>query len=135
MAKKKKKKYKDAKKKSSGLDPDVKRAIWSVSLVALAILSVLSFLEKTGLFGDFFQKLLANLFGWGMYVVPLVLIGIAGALLFSWGKDTDKSIFIAAFLFFLSILGFFSLTNLDQAVERGGIVGLAVSLPLYQFFH
>ncbi|MDP4010426.1 MAG: DNA translocase FtsK 4TM domain-containing protein [Candidatus Spechtbacteria bacterium] len=133
MAKKKKKKYKDVKKKSSGLDPDVKRAIWSVSLVALAILSVLSFLEKTGLFGDFFQKLLANLFGWGMYVVPLVLIGIAGALLFSWGKDTDKSIFVAAFLFFLSILGFFSLTNLDQAVERGGIVGLAVSWPLNQF--
>lgn len=122
-----------ARKRKKGLDPDVKRAIWSVSLTALAILSVLSFLGKAGMLGEILEQFLLNLFGWGMYVVPFVLVGVAGFLLFSWGRDTDRSIFAAALLFLVSILGIFSLTDLSEAVMRGGYVGFAVSWPLNQF--
>ncbi|MEX0916570.1 MAG: DNA translocase FtsK 4TM domain-containing protein [Candidatus Spechtbacterales bacterium] len=115
-----------------GLEPDVVKGIWSVSLIALAILSVLSFLDAAGSFGGLISDVLRTLAGWGMYVVPLLLLGLAGAFLASWGKDNNKSILIAAVLFSSSILGGFALVG-DDPVAHGGYWGFIFSWPLREF--
>ena len=56
MAKKKKRVLKKPSKKKRfdfDLDPEVSKGIWSIVLVAFAILSMLSFLNRAGTFGVF----------------------------------------------------------------------------------
>lgn len=115
-----------------GLEPDVVKGIWSVSLIALAVLSVLSFAGAAGSFGDIINDFLKAIAGWGMYVVPLLLLGLAAAFLASWGKDNNKSILVAALLFSSSILGGFALIG-DEPVARGGYWGFIFSWPLREF--
>lgn len=131
MGRKKKKDEGDS-RFALGLEPDVVKGIWSVSLIALALLSVLSFLDAAGSFGGLISDALRAIAGWGMYVVPLLLLGLAGAFLASWGKDNNKSILVAAVLFSSSILGGFALIGNDP-VAHGGYWGFVFSWPLREF--
>ncbi|MDX1608105.1 MAG: DNA translocase FtsK 4TM domain-containing protein, partial [Candidatus Spechtbacterales bacterium] len=145
MAKKKKKRSKKKKSSKSSkkkkkkllheLDPGVKRGIWSVLLVVIALLSVLSFFEKAGQFGELFSGLLSSIFGWGMYVVPIILTAVAIGFIFSWNRETNKPTLWAAFLFFSSILGIFAVSGhaVDLARERGGMWGELFIWPLVNF--
>lgn len=128
MGRKKKKKESEA-PFAFGLEPDVVKGIWSISLVALAVLSALAFVGAAGTFGELTREGLQMIAGWGMYIVPLLLLGLAGAFIASWGKDNNASILVAAVLFSSSILGGFALVG-DNAVEHGGYWGWAVATPL-----
>jgi len=132
MGRKKKKNNDGDSQFALGLEPDVVKGIWSVSLIALAVLSVLSFVGAAGSFGDLISDFLRAIAGWGMYVVPLLLLGLAGAFLASWGKDNNKSILVAAVLFSSSILGGFALIG-NEPIARGGYWGFIFSWPLREF--
>lgn len=133
MARKKKRKKKGQNAQPLfGIDPDVMKGVWSILLVSLAVLSVLSFFGAAGAFGETTVGLLRSAFGWGMYLMPLVLVGTAAAFLLSWGKHNDRSIVTAATIFFSSILGFFAVSG-GSAVARGGYWGAAFSWPLRNF--
>lgn len=136
MAKKKKKKARGKKKISQvrpDIDSDVMKGVWSILLIAGGILAILSFFDKAGTVGSFLETALRVLFGWGMYIIPLLLFGLAVAFIFSWHRDTNKSAVFAALLFFIGLLGVFSITNYGEAVERGGYFGFAVAWPLVNF--
>lgn len=141
MAKKKKSKKKKStkskiKKELKHIDSEVWKGVWSVTLITTSILSILGFFGKAGAFGRVINQFFGVMFGWGMYIVPFVLVGVAVAFLLSLHKNTPKNIIFSAFLFFFSILGFFSLSSFsasDIAVERGGYLGYAFVWPLAQF--
>ncbi|MEX2008051.1 MAG: DNA translocase FtsK 4TM domain-containing protein [Candidatus Spechtbacterales bacterium] len=134
MAKKKKRKHKNEEQHGPrlGIEPDVLKGVWSIALVALAAISTLSFMGKAGSLGGMLERLLNTAFGWGMYVAPLLLLVMAVAFLLSWGRHNDKSILLAAGLFFSGLLGFFALTGSDTAekIAHGGQWGRLVLLPL-----
>ncbi|MEX0870136.1 MAG: DNA translocase FtsK 4TM domain-containing protein, partial [Candidatus Spechtbacterales bacterium] len=145
MAKKKKRPTNSSKKTSSTkskkkktskrleLDSGVVKGIWSISMVTIALISILSFFEKAGAFGEFFKDLLNNIFGWGMYIVPIMLVVVAVAFVFSWNRDTNKSTVFAAFLFFSTVLAIFAVSNYENAIPRGGYWGLILAWPLEKF--
>ncbi|MEX0878022.1 MAG: DNA translocase FtsK 4TM domain-containing protein [Candidatus Spechtbacterales bacterium] len=138
MAKKKKplKKVSSKKKKKlkHELDPGVKKGIWSTTLIAIALLSFLSLFDKAGQFGEVFSEFLNNIFGWGMYVAPFVLVAVALGFVFSWSRESNKSTVLAAFLFFSSVLGIFAISGYSSDVHilRGGYWGYLFSyVPLH----
>lgn len=139
MAKKKRstKKEKAAKGKTKKttkhkIDSEVWKGVWSITLVTVAILSILGFFDKAGVFGEIINKFFGAVFGWGMYIVPFVLIGVAAAFVLSLHKNTPKNIIFSAVLFLSSVLGFFSLSSFsiaENAILRGGYLGYGFVFP------
>lgn len=135
----KKKKNEKRKKVSSAaqssrptIDPDVIKSVWSIFAVALAVLSILSFLDMAGTFGEFGKVFFESAFGWGMYLVPLLLLSVAGALIVSWGRDNNKVIFLAALLLFVTMLGFLAMFS-SHDTARGGYLGYLFIWPFMRF--
>ena len=63
--------------------PSVAKEIWAIIYLALGIISVLSLKSDFTLPGTgWVFDLLAPVFGWGVFLVPLVFFMIAGILFF-----------------------------------------------------
>ncbi len=118
------------------LKPETWRGIIIVFLIALCLISVLSFFGLSGAFGKKWLEVLKVLFGWGAYVVPFIVAGLA----FSASNPERFGVrfgnFLGGFLLILSLLTFFHLffsaeDALDIAAEGrgGGYFGL-LSYPL-----
>lgn len=115
------------------MHPEVKNGVWSILLIAAALLSMLSFFDKAGVLGNLVEEFLSVLFGWGMYITPLILIAVSVAFIFSWKRNASKSIVFAAILFTASLLGVLSIGDFSNAVERGGWLGFLYTWPLVHF--
>ncbi|MBU1178285.1 DNA translocase FtsK 4TM domain-containing protein, partial [Patescibacteria group bacterium] len=123
------------------LSPETARGVFVVILFLVGIISILSFLDLTGIFGIYFEKILKNIFGWQAYIFPLLLMVIGGGIIIAQKRSEDFEIknsnYFGAFLFVLCLSGFFHLFfTSDQALEivddykGGGYIGFAVSYPL-----
>jgi len=139
---KKKKFFKSKSKKGNSnnsqkkrLHPEVFKSMWAIIMASLSVLSVLSFINKAGSFGELIKTILSFVTGWGMYVAPVVFLGAAIMLILSWERSSGKSILFSAFLFFSSLLGIFALTNgtREVAIIRGGYWGYFFAWPLDYF--
>lgn len=117
------------------LHPEVFKSMWVIIMASLSVLSILSFINKAGSFGELIKTILSFVAGWGMYVAPVVFLGAAIMLILSWEKSSGKSILFSAFLFFSSLLGIFALTNgtREVAIIRGGYWGYFFVWPLDYF--
>lgn len=102
------------------LHPQVKKSIIFIGLVLLLIITLLSFVNQAGMLGDYYKLALDKLLGYGLYLVPLVLIFLI------WKRKFYFKIGLA--LFILSLLGLFEIFNL-----KGGYVGLASSYFLAKY--
>jgi DNA segregation ATPase FtsK/SpoIIIE, S-DNA-T family len=96
-------------KKTSFIHGDAKRSIVAVFLFAMAVLFLLGFLDVAGALGNFLNKAIGLLFGWGKWVSPLVLV--IGGIILLYRKET---LFYVTKLFglgvaFFSVLGFLHL--------------------------
>ena len=74
--------------------------------------------------------------GWGVYVIPVVLVAFAVAFLVSWAVHSSRVIFISAFVFVLSLVSIFSTftfsqigedINKTEIINTGGYLGYGVS--------
>ncbi|OGZ61650.1 MAG: hypothetical protein A3H51_00135 [Candidatus Spechtbacteria bacterium RIFCSPLOWO2_02_FULL_38_8] len=137
MAKKRKKFSSKPKKevKDNKLNPEVSKSIWAIILTVVSVLSVLSFFNKAGSFGSLIKNILNFTAGWGMYVAPVVFLGMAVMFIISWERNTSKSIVFSVFLFFSSLLGIFALTDYvrETAIIRGGYWGYLFAWPIVKF--
>ena len=117
------------------LHPEVSKSMWAIIMASLAVLSVLSFINKAGSFGELIKYFLSFIAGWGMYIVPIVFLGVAVMFVLSWERSSSKSILFSTFLFFSSLLGVFALTNdvREIAITRGGYWGYFFAWPLDYF--
>ncbi len=116
---------------------DAKRSIAAVFLFVLAVIFILGFFESAGVLGRYLDKIISLAFGWGKWILPLVLAIAAAILLYR--KETlfyiTKLIGIAAA--FLAILGFSHLfTDPKELLEfakngsGGGYAGYAIAYLL-----
>ncbi len=134
--KKKKNKDEPLEKKSFSLPREVKKAIWITVFFALALIFFLSLINHAGAFGVYFNKAARPLFGWGVWIVPAVLM-LMGIFLVSAKTKKYQIIKLTASIFFVLIYS--ALLNLrlpSQAIftylkkgQGGGYAGLILSYP------
>lgn len=134
------------KKKSTGqnkekvklkiLHSETKKGILAIVSFTLAILSLLSFFDWAGSFGQYFLRVSRLFFGQGFFLVSVVFVltGLAVVMprfnLTSGRRPAYKTIFIGIVFFVLSILGIFHIFN----YQGGGYLGLLIGYPLMYFF-
>lgn len=129
--------------KKHSLKGDAKRSIAAVFCVASAALFSLGYFESAGSFGKFLDDMMRTLFGWGKWIVPPLLIGLA-IFFMKRGRATlsDWVKLLGFGLLFLSILGFFHLylgdtreALLQVALDGrgGGYLGFGLSALLIAF--
>ncbi|MEK7521105.1 MAG: hypothetical protein AAB560_03450, partial [Patescibacteria group bacterium] len=80
---------KSAKKIKLDLHPETKKSVLAVFIFGAAVVLLLSTFGKAGPAGDFIYGVLERLFGWGFYLIPATLFGIAagGTQLFRVDED------------------------------------------------
>lgn len=129
--------------KKHSLKSDAKRSIAAVFCVAFAVLFSLGYFESAGSFGKLLDDMMRALFGWGKWIVPPLLIGLA-IFFMKRGRATlsDWVKLLGFGLLFLSILGFFHLylgdtqeALLQAALDGrgGGYLGFGLSALLIAF--
>lgn len=112
------------------LSPHTKQGIGAIFFVVLALFFIFSSLGLAGVAGEFMQKALEYLFGFGFVLAPILCILFVYAFL----KPRDDnhvslSKFMGSTFFFVGMLGIFELS-----MSHGGLLGKAASLPLVWLF-
>ena len=113
----------------------MKKGIVAVLFFLLALITALSYFNLAGSAGEGIYKVLAALFGWGYFLVPLGLILAGAAILQSLHKDIYGTPFLGMALFILSFLGILQMI-LGGQIENGrggGYLGVAVVWPFLKF--
>lgn len=125
------------------LHSDAKRSIAAVFLFAFSLLFLLAFFSAAGVFGQWLDTGLGVTFGWGKWLLPLLLI-IAGLMFLKRRTTTlaDAVRFIGLALAFFSVLGLFHLYSGDgtkellkvaRAGSGGGYIGFGLASVLANF--
>lgn len=104
--------------------------VWAFVLVILAFLLVLGFLHTGGPFPVGTMQLAAYLFGWSMYVLPLLLVFRAVQVFRAEENRVPAVVTVATVLLMLFVAGFMQLMSsaplsleLAQAGNGGGVFG------------
>ncbi|MEA2020453.1 MAG: DNA translocase FtsK 4TM domain-containing protein [Patescibacteria group bacterium] len=123
------------------LERDAAHSIAAVAILALSILTLLSFFGQAAGFGSMLQKLLNRVFGWGAFLVPFIL-ALSSLILFrklKW-KIIQPRILTGLVLFLLSFDGtvhfFFSpAVAKEEALmgQGGGMLGYIIQKYLRTF--
>ncbi|MFA5070392.1 MAG: DNA translocase FtsK [Patescibacteria group bacterium] len=131
------KKGEKEKEKTPVLKPEARHGIWVVVLFTLAILSFLSLFDLAGSLGRVLADILKNLFGWGKFIFPFLLLIIGYFLLKPEQYRLKSANYLGLIFFILSFSGLLHLfIKLEEAVEKipegvgGGYAGLVLSYPL-----
>ncbi len=124
MARRKKNKenQENAKKESPSLHPDIKKTIFIIVFLALAVLFILAALNQAGPVGVWFYKIFKKLFGWGYYLFPIVSFLLAFSLIAAEKKKIFGFTLVSAFVFLISGLGFIDIIS----PGRGGLTGIII---------
>lgn len=104
------------------LHPETKKSIWAVILFGIALILLLAGFQNAGPAGSFLYDIFRSLFGWGYYLLPLILVVMGGVFLTSERRKIYGVTFFGAGLFVLSGLGLIDVLS----PGNGGFVGKAV---------
>lgn len=121
------------------LEPETKKGIISIFLFALGAICLLSFWQMAGDVGSFINDFLKTAFGWGYFLVPIILI-IFGYLIINFEKyEIRKVHYLGLFLFIISLCGLLHIKfSSNQGIYiineggGGGYLGLVISYPLQE---
>ncbi|MEK7609207.1 MAG: DNA translocase FtsK, partial [Patescibacteria group bacterium] len=113
------------------LESGVKRSVTGIILLALSLVTTLSFFGLSGSFSQAITDGAAYMFGAGSFFVPLTFFLMACFILFSEKKKILGSTIVGGTLLILSFLGIMELLSKNHA---GGETGYYVGWPfLYMF--
>ena len=113
------------------LESGVKRSVTGIILLALSLVTTLSFFGFSGSFSQAITDGAAYMFGAGSFFVPLTFFLMACFILFSEKKKILGSTIVGGTLLILSFLGIMELLSKNHA---GGETGYYVGWPfLYMF--
>lgn len=125
-----KEKAEKTEKKRLGLETETKNGILAVFFFALAIITILSYFDLAGIFGQYFVKGARLAFGKGIFLITAALILGGISVLRSLHKDIYKTTLLGMFIFLLSFLGILSvLISEGKPTESGGYLGYGVAYP------
>lgn len=135
MAKRKKLKSKPVsqafKKPLFDLEDQTKKAILAVLFFSLSLIILLSIWGKAGPFGELIYKAFGYLFGWGYFVLPMVLLIVAFEFLKSRRRHIYFATIFGALILFVSILG---ILELSLANNYAGLIGYVTAASLNKIF-
>lgn len=124
MAKERNSKKSSPKKERPPLvDAKTKRILWGISSITLGIIFLLGLFDSAGPAGEFLNKNLFYLFGYGEVLIPLAFFLLAAVFLLRKEANFYLPTFFGTFLIVLSILGILDLTTPDSAGLFGQGVG------------
>lgn len=138
MAKKKKKRRRtgDDEGFSIGISQETRNSIYGVLAFVIAAVSVLAFLGRAGVAGEYFDTTARTLFGWGFFIIP-VAVGMLGvAFMKNIHRQIATSAVLGTILFVLAIQGiFYAFGDGDMAARtvQGGYLGTVFGHPLVTF--
>ncbi len=125
-------------RKKVELKEETTESIWGVGFLVLGLLILLSIFELAGVAGDFIYRILNGLFGFGYYILPilLVIIGISFMRNGRWGIARLHAITGACVL--LSTLGIMDITTNGTGpsviITYGGYFGALIAWPFIKLF-
>lgn len=112
----------------------VMREIWAVIYMSLCVLTILSLNGKLGVVGQVWNSFLTPIFGWGLYLVPVLLAGVSLALFFARRVMFDATRTLGVILMLVAALGTLHLSvpeadiyEVAKVGEYGGYVGFVSS--------
>ena len=99
--------------------PGAKTSVIAIGTIGFAIVLLLAAFAKAGPAGDVIFKLLDKAFGWGYYLVPLILIVLGLGALSQVKRTAMGTTFVGAGFFIAAGLGIIDIIYPD----KGGVVG------------
>jgi len=143
MAKKKKqnkKPQKEEKKEGSYLSLDIKRRIWGIVMMALALIVILAFFNLSGLAGKVLARTFSFTFGKAAFLIPFWFV-LAGLIFFNFSSSKTffqikRPPYIPTILgIFLLILGMSGILGaIGQENKEGGHLGYVITWPFLRIF-
>src|SRR3989344_3608039 len=106
------------------LHPETKKSVWAVVFFGFGIILLLAKFNNAGPLGVFVYNFLEGFFGWGYYLLPLILFVVAGVFLVSDRRKIYQITFFGAVLFILAGLGLIDIVFPDKGGLVGSIIGL-----------
>ncbi|MFA6393146.1 MAG: DNA translocase FtsK 4TM domain-containing protein [Candidatus Paceibacterota bacterium] len=135
------KKGKKSNKKGRGkveLKDETRQSIWGISFLVFGLLILLTMFRLAGPAGDFIYKILSALFGFGYYLLPIILAVVGISFLKNGGVEIAKLKTITGFLVLLSALGIMDVASNGSGasliITYGGYLGSMVSWPFIKLF-
>jgi hypothetical protein len=113
----------------SYLKEETVQGIIALLFFVVGIFFVLSAFEKAGIVGVNIYEFFSYLFGFGYWLVPILLFILSVSFFNSLKKHLALTHTVGGILFFIS-----SLSLLNIFTKRGGILGNVVSNPLVSLF-
>lgn len=104
------------------LHPDVKKSVWIVLFLGVAVLFVLAAMGQAGPFGKNFYLFFNKLLGWGYFLLPVVSFVLAFSFIAPEKKRFFGVTLAGGFLFLISGLGFIDIIS----PGNGGLAGMVV---------
>jgi len=138
MAKKRKKsKFDDNSRLSNYTDgpitSETKKGIIIVIILVVAFLTILSLFNLAGSLGFYLKQILGVGFGGGLYLLPIILIGLAYSYLNPEKYNPRPSNILGIFILIISLCGLLQLMKNDPytfaADSGGGYLGYALTFP------
>ena len=126
---------------SSILHADAKKSLLLVFLITFGLLSVLGFFDAAGLIGHWIDMGIGSMFGYGKWLLPILLFSLAGMMLTRKTTTTGDVVkYIGMVVIYLTLLGLIHIFMGDdtkaymkvaEAGEGGGYFGYAVAAGFF----
>lgn len=125
-------------RKKVELKEETTQSLWGIGILVLGLLILLSMFRLAGIAGDFIYKILSSFFGFGYYLLP-ILLGIVGVSFMRKGKlDIARLHGIMGIVVLLSTLGIMDLAangdGKSEIITYGGYLGSICAWPFVKLF-
>lgn len=105
------------------LHPEVKKSIWVVVFLGLAVLFLLAGFHTAGPWGENIFLFFKKVFGWGYYLMPIMFFLLAFSLIAPERKKIIGLPMIGGLFFVLSGLGLFDIVSSGSGGLTGNLIG------------
>jgi len=112
------------------MHPDIKKTVWALFILTIAIVSFLGLISQGGLLGAYLKQSLTWLLGWGRWLMPITFLTWSLFIFFREKLEITFLHYLGLFILFFSILSLMqlSLPQLEwstalQLGEGGGYLG------------
>lgn len=127
-----------AKQKKNKLKEETRYSIWGIAFIVLAILVSLSVFNMAGIVGDFIYSSLSFVFGFGYYLLPIMLVVIGYSFMKKERPQVARLHAIFGATTILSCLGILDIATNGKGeslnLTFGGYLGSIVSWPFIKLF-
>src|SRR5687768_1527582 len=132
-------KHKERKTEAPAMDPRAKKELAAIFMALIALVSFLAFFKIAGPAGTFIDSALSAAFGLNKYLVPFILLALAGRIAFPERFVMRTPTTLGVFLFLVSLGALMnavrwrtadSMLYLDHLSVAGGYLGLLLGYPL-----